>query len=71
MTNAALVLIYLVPVLVCYNYSFLYPFFIHPEAFIGVLEKRLFELLEHPSISISKKIVAMKFLQNFPVKYLF
>ena len=38
------------------NFSILSFFFIHPEPFIGVLQKRLFEFLEHPSInSISKK----------------
>ena len=44
--DTAFVLNYLAIVSVCYNYSFLYDlFFIHPEASIGVLEKRLFELL--------------------------
>ena len=33
---------------------FLWYFFIHPEASVGVLEKMLFEFVEHPSISISK-----------------
>ena len=56
MTNTTLVLNYLAPVSLCHNYSFLcYLFFTHPEASIGVLEKRLFEFLEHPPISISKK----------------
>ena len=35
--------------------------FIHSEASIGVLVKRLFEFLDHPSISISKK----SFSKNF------
>ena len=43
-TNRTLVLNYLA---LCYNYSFLYGlFFIHPDASIGVIEKRLFEYLE-------------------------
>ena len=55
MTNITLVLIYLAQASLCYNFSFLYdPFIIHPEASIGVLEKRLFEFLDHTSISILK-----------------
>ena len=70
MINTTLVLNYLVPVSLCYNYSFFYDlFFIHPEASVGVLEKRLFEFLEHASISITKKKVLMKVLGNFPVKH--
>ena len=46
-------------------------FFIHPDAYIGVLY-RLFEFLDHPSItSISKKIVLVKSLGNLPVKHSF
>ena len=42
LTNTILVLIYLTPVSLFYNYSFLYDlFFIHPEASIGVLEKKV------------------------------
>lgn len=38
-------------------------------AFICILEKMLFDILEHPSISISKKIVLMKILKTFPLKH--
>ena len=40
MTNTTYVLIYLAPLSLFYNYSFLYDLlFIHPEASIGVAEK--------------------------------
>ena len=56
LSNATLVLIYLAPISLCCNYSFFYNlFFIHPRAFIGVLEKMVLEFLEHTSISISKQ----------------
>ena len=57
MTITTLILNYLARVSFCYKYSFsMLPFFIHPEASIDVLLKRLFEFLEHPSItSISRK----------------
>ena len=56
LSNTALVLIYLAPISLCCNYSFFYNlFFIHPRVFIGVLEKRLIEFLEHTSISTSKQ----------------
>ena len=62
-------LVYLVPVSLCYNYSFLYDLlFIHSLASTGFPETRLFEVLEHPFISISKNIAVMNILGNFPVK---
>ena len=65
MTSATLVLNYLAPVSPCCNYPFLYDlFFIHPEASIGALGKRLFDFLEHPFITISKKVVLMKILET-------
>ena len=49
MTNTTLVLNYLGPVSLCYNYSFLCDIlFIHPDASIGALEKSLFELGDFP-----------------------
>ena len=65
MTNATLVLNYLVAGSLCYNHPFLYNhFFIHPEASIDVLEKRLLKFLEHPSISISKMKFLIKILET-------
>ena len=65
MTNTTLVLNYLVAGSLCYNHPFFYNhFFIHPEASIGVLEKRLLKFLEHPSISISKMKVLIKSLES-------
>lgn len=41
-TNVTFVLIYLVPVSITYNYSYLYDLlFIRPEASIGVVEQRV------------------------------
>ena len=55
MTITTLVVIYLAPMSLCYNNSFIYDLlFIHPEANMAVVEKRLFEFLKHSSISISK-----------------
>ena len=56
MTNTTPVLIYLTPVSLCPIYSFLYDLLLnHPQAFIGFVEKRLFEILELSSLSILKK----------------
>ena len=64
MTNTTLVLIYLAPVSLCYNYSFLYDFlFIHPNASISFVENRLFEFLVYPSINVSKKYLRWKLLE--------
>ena len=55
MTNATTpVLIFLAPISLCCNYSFLYDLLlIHPVAFIGVVVKISFEFLEYSSISFS------------------
>ena len=69
-TINTLVLIYLTPVSLCNNYAFLYYlFFFHPETSIGVLEKRLFEFLDHSSIISSKKIRCNE--NKHPVKHPF
>ena len=34
-------------------------------------KKKLFEFLEHPSVSIAKEVVLIKILGNFPIKYPF
>ena len=48
-----------------FNYSFLYDTFFHPsEASIGILEKRLFEFLEQPYISILKKQLQLTFWET-------
>lgn len=56
MTNIAVVLIHLVLLLLCYNYSILNNLlFTHPVESFGFLEKRLFEFLTHP-IHLESKI---------------
>lgn len=42
---------------------------IHPQAFIDVLEKRLFEFLKAPSQHCFEEIVVPKFFWNFSVKH--
>ena len=55
MSNTTLVLIYLAPVSLFYNDTFIYDLlFIHPEATTGFVEKTFFEFLKYSSISISK-----------------
>ena len=63
MTNATLVLNYLAPVSLCYNFSFLYYIlFIHPGASIGVLEKDCLNFrITHPLAFQKKK----SFGENF------
>ena len=65
MTNTTLVLIYFAR-----HQLAIITLFIHPEGSIVDVEKRLFEFLECPSISISKK-VAIKIFGNVPVKHVF
>ena len=43
--------------------------FIHPEASISVLEKRLLEFLELPVHKCFEKIAALNIFGNFPVKH--
>ena len=45
-------------------------FFIHPEASIGVLEKKIYEFLEHPYISMSEKCFNKMFWGNSILKSL-
>ena len=58
MTNTILVLNYLASVSLCYTH-FSQNFFIHSAASNGVSEKKLYEFLEYPSISISKSITCL------------
>ena len=67
MTNATLALIYLAPVSLCNNYSFIYDLlFIHPEATTSLVEKRLLEFLVYSSISIMKKLLQWKLCETPP-----
>ena len=67
MTNATLVLIYLAPVSLCNNYSFIYDLlFIYPEATTSLVEKRLLEFLVYSSISIMKKLLQWKLCETPP-----
>ena len=66
MTNKTIAYIYLEPTSLCHNYSFLSGLlFIHPEAFIGIVEKKLLNFWS-TYLLVFQKIVAMKISGNFP-----